>query len=146
LCGRSVDLAAVGHDGDRDVSLRHPAGGGGSAYSLYLAPARHRLGEKPVRRRRALDLGSLQEKCSMTTIALGKARKRDRQEEVFIATQWTLMWRKFRRHKLAMAGTAKIIVLYLIALFCEFVASQDPVTRDTAYTYVPPQRLHFFGE
>jgi peptide/nickel transport system permease protein len=39
-----------------------------------------------------------------------------------------------------------IALFYLIAIFCEFVATQDPLKRTTEYIHVPPQRLHFFDE
>jgi peptide/nickel transport system permease protein len=81
----------------------------------------------------------------MTAIPLEQSGKRPRDEEAFIATQWTLMGRKFRRHKLAMVGTAMIVLFYLIALFCEFVATQDPTRRNTDFIHVPPQRVHFLG-
>jgi peptide/nickel transport system permease protein len=81
----------------------------------------------------------------MAVTTLGRARKRTQDEDIFIATQWTLMWRKFRRHKLAMFGTFIVVLFYLIAIFCEFVATQDPLKRDTNYIHVPPQRIHWFG-
>ena len=82
---------------------------------------------------------------AMATLALGKARKRDKQEEIFIATQWTLMWRKFRKHKLAIVGVVVIVLFYLVAIFCEFVATHDPLKRSTEFIHAPPQRIHFFG-
>jgi peptide/nickel transport system permease protein len=81
----------------------------------------------------------------MAAISLGKVRPRAQEEDVFIATQWTLMWRKFRKHKLAMAGTAVVVLCYLIAIFCEFVATQDPFKRNTQFIHVPPQGIHLFG-
>jgi peptide/nickel transport system permease protein len=81
----------------------------------------------------------------MTAIPLEQTRRQRRDEEAFVATQWTLMGRKFRRHKLAMAGTIMIALFYLVALFCEFVATQDPLKRTTDFIHVPPMRIHFFG-
>ena len=81
----------------------------------------------------------------MATVALGKPRKLDKQEEVFVATQWTLMWRKFRKHKLAMVGVIGIALFYFIAIFCEFVATHDPLKRTTEFAYFPPQQIRFFG-
>jgi peptide/nickel transport system permease protein len=81
----------------------------------------------------------------MAALSFGKARRRKREEDVFIATQWTLIWRKFRRHKLALFGTAVVALFYLVAIFCEFIAPQDPLRRNTEYIHVPPQRIHFFG-
>jgi peptide/nickel transport system permease protein len=77
------------------------------------------------------------------TLLLGQ--KRSKMEDIFIATQWTLMWRKFRKHKLAMIGTAIVGLFYLIALFSEPLAPHDPLKRDTAFIHVPPQSLHWIG-
>jgi peptide/nickel transport system permease protein len=81
----------------------------------------------------------------MATTTLGKVGRRDRQEDVFIATQWTLMWRKFRKHKLAIAGTTVVVLFYVIAIFCEFIATQDPLKRTTKFIHVPPQSIHLIG-
>lgn len=81
----------------------------------------------------------------MATIAVGRPAKRNKQEDRFIATQWTLMWRKFRRHKLAMIGTFVVALFYLIAIFAEFIAPMDPFKRATDAIYTPPQGLHLFG-
>ncbi len=68
------------------------------------------------------------------------------EEEYYIASQWQLMWRKFRKHKLATGGTVVLIILYLGGIFCEFVAPYYLETRRVEYIYVPPQRIHFFDE
>jgi peptide/nickel transport system permease protein len=81
----------------------------------------------------------------MAVSTVERARRRIRNEDAFIATQWTLMWRKFRRHKLAMFGASVVALFYLVAIFCEFVATQDPLARDTDFIHVPPQPIHWFG-
>ena len=43
-------------------------------------------------------------------------------EEVYTASQWRLMWWKFRKHKLAMVSLAMIATLYFVVVFCEFLA------------------------
>lgn len=82
----------------------------------------------------------------MAATAVARTRARSKEEELYVATQWTLMWRKFRRHKLAMVGTAVVILFYLIAIFAEFIATQDPLKRSTDFIHVPPQGIHFFGK
>lgn len=62
---------------------------------------------------------------------------------VFMASQWRLMWWKFKRHKLAMIGGVIVILLYLVGIFAEFLAPADPNKVASSYTYSPPQRLHF---
>jgi len=56
------------------------------------------------------------------------------------------MWRKFKRHRLAMLGTILLIVFYTVALFAEFIGPYDIYRRDTQYLYCPPQRVHSFDE
>ncbi|MHB0875960.1 MAG: ABC transporter permease [Anaerolineae bacterium] len=61
---------------------------------------------------------------------------------MYVASQWQLMWWRFRRHKLAMISVVVIAVLYLIAILCEFLAPYDPGSHDTKWVFAPPQSLH----
>ena len=61
------------------------------------------------------------------------------QSEAAVASQWKLIWWKFRKHKLAMIGTVVTILIYIVALFAEFLAPYDPDTNFSQYTYAPPQ-------
>ena len=47
-----------------------------------------------------------------------------------IATQAQLMWRRFRKHRLAMAGAVAVILFYLVVLLAEFLAYADPEASD----------------
>ncbi len=63
----------------------------------------------------------------------------DKGDEIYVASQWKLVWWRFRKHKLAMVGLVVTLLMYLIAVFCEFSA---PTTRDAHhanYAYAPPQ-------
>jgi peptide/nickel transport system permease protein len=62
--------------------------------------------------------------------------------QVFVASHWKLMWWRFRRHKLALVSGAVVSFIYLIALFCEFLAPSDPNVFRAEYKYAPPQHLH----
>lgn len=68
------------------------------------------------------------------------------EEQYYLASQWKLMWLKFRKHKLATFGVSLLVVLYVAAAFCEFFSPYDPYKRHTAYIHCPPQRIHFFNE
>ena len=59
------------------------------------------------------------------------------------ASQWSLMWRKFRRHKLAVVSLYLLGLFYLAAAFSEFVSPQDIARRNNHYVYAPPQRIRF---
>jgi len=65
-------------------------------------------------------------------------------QTVYVASQWRLMWWKFKRHKLAMIGAVVVILLYLVAILAEFLAPADPNLVASTYTYAPPQTLRLF--
>jgi peptide/nickel transport system permease protein len=67
-------------------------------------------------------------------------------EKVFVASQWQLMWWKFIKHKPAIVGGILIIILYVIAFFCEVIAVHDPRSFSRLHTYAPPQRIRFFDQ
>ena len=70
----------------------------------------------------------------------------ERSEQFLIASQWRLMWWKFRKHKLAVVCSVILGVFYLVAIFCEFFSPADPRLRDSGHIYAPPQRMRFIGE
>jgi peptide/nickel transport system permease protein len=78
--------------------------------------------------------------------ARARERARRERERLYFASQWTLIWWKFRKHKLAITALFVLGVLYLTAAFCEFIAPYTPTTRFTAYFNAPPQRVHFFSQ
>ena len=67
-------------------------------------------------------------------------------EKYYLATQWQLMWRKFRRHKLALLGSSILIVLVLAAIFGDFLCPYDVYERHPDHVNAPPQRLRIFHE
>ena len=67
-------------------------------------------------------------------------------ERFYLASQWKLMFWKFRKHKGAVVASAMIILLYVMALFCEFLAPYRLDTRDSRYVFAPPQLIHFVDE
>ncbi len=64
------------------------------------------------------------------------------ESRVDVASQWKLMWWRFRRHKLAVVGTSIVALIYLTAIFAGFLAPYTRDWHDAQYTYAPPQRLH----
>lgn len=60
-------------------------------------------------------------------------------------SQFGLMWRRFKRHKLALVSLWVVGLFYLVALLAEFLAPVDPGHYSARYTYAPPQGLHFFA-
>ncbi|MDX7950620.1 ABC transporter permease [Lichenihabitans sp. Uapishka_5] len=68
------------------------------------------------------------------------------QERVYLASQWRLMWWKFKRHRLAVLAGLILLVLYGTIPFSEFLAPYNGQTRNTEFIRSPPQRMHFFHE
>lgn len=67
-------------------------------------------------------------------------------EAYYVASQWQLMGRKFRQHKLAIAGLVVIALFYLVAIFAEFVAPYQSLSRHPEYIYCQPQRIRFIDQ
>jgi peptide/nickel transport system permease protein len=65
-----------------------------------------------------------------------------KEEKIFVASQWKLMWLHFTRHRLAMIGLGVILVLYAMTILHTFVAPYEKSTR-SPFIFRPPQALHF---
>ena len=61
----------------------------------------------------------------------------------YTASQFQLMWWKFRKHRLALIGTALLGFFFFIALFAEFLSPYTPTARTPNYLHGRPQTLHF---
>jgi len=65
-------------------------------------------------------------------------------DTVRILGPWALVWRKFRRHRLAMWSGVVVILIYLIAAFGEFLAPVQIHETSVRNTFQPPQRIYLF--
>ena len=72
-------------------------------------------------------------------------RKLTEAEKLYTASQWQLMWRKFRDHKLAMVAAFVLGILYTIAFLAPFLAPYDS-WDNSRYVYMPPMTVHFMHE
>ena len=78
-----------------------------------------------------------------------KARQqseRRKGEETYTLSQGKLMIMRFRRNKLAIFGLIVLIMVYTMAIFCDFFAPYDGNTMYAQYKYMPPQKVHWFDE
>ena len=65
----------------------------------------------------------------------------ERDERYYLASQWQLMWRKFRRHRLAIVGGATVLLFYAAGICAGFLAPYDPQQRLAKLKDHPPMRL-----
>ena len=79
---------------------------------------------------------------SVATEVVGRRRPRTQaekaQERLYTASQWVLIWHKFRRHKLAVIGGVILLIMYLFAIFAQFVSPYSPTHKFTGNLYTPP--------
>jgi peptide/nickel transport system permease protein len=68
------------------------------------------------------------------------------EERISVATQWQLMWWRFRKHRLAMLSTAVVLLFYLVVFFADFLAYANPLASEAQRSLLPPQRIHWFDE
>ncbi|MEM7127515.1 MAG: ABC transporter permease [Chloroflexota bacterium] len=68
------------------------------------------------------------------------------EDRLYSASQWGLIWHKFRRHRLALIGGIILGIMYLLAVFAPFVSPYGPNQKFDDNLYTPPTRLHFSDE
>ncbi|HVJ23155.1 MAG TPA: hypothetical protein VM756_04380, partial [Burkholderiales bacterium] len=68
------------------------------------------------------------------------------QERFYRASQWQIMWWKFKRHRIAVIAGAILLLFYASTLVSEFIAPYDLHTRHSAYIFAPPQQVHVMHE
>src|ERR1044071_1575648 len=68
------------------------------------------------------------------------------EDRISVASNWTLVWWRFRKHKLALFSLGLLVVLYAVVLAPDFFSTQDPELTDARQAFIPVQSLHLFDE
>ena len=68
------------------------------------------------------------------------------QERFYLASQWKLMWWKFKLHRVAVVSGIVLLLMYGSTLVTEILAPYNLQTRNTDFIYASPQRVHLFHE
>jgi len=69
-------------------------------------------------------------------------KKRAKQEKYYTSSQWQLMGRKLLKHKLAVISFILLFMLYLGAVFANFLAPQGLEDFSATYSNAPPSKIH----
>jgi peptide/nickel transport system permease protein len=77
---------------------------------------------------------------------LSTERLTPEQERFYRASQWKIMWWKFRRHKIAVFCAWILAAFYASILVSEILAPYNLHTRDARHIYAPPQSVQLFHE
>ena len=64
------------------------------------------------------------------------------EDRVSLASNWTLVWWRFRKHRLAMASAVVLLGLYAVVLCPDFFSTQDPEATEARLAFIPVQRPH----
>lgn len=62
------------------------------------------------------------------------------------ASNWVLVWRKFKRHKLGLISGIFLLFSYLMLPFAGFISPYTPNERNADHLYAPPQTISWFHE
>jgi peptide/nickel transport system permease protein len=68
------------------------------------------------------------------------------EERISVASNWTLVWWRFRKNKLAVFSTFVLLFLMLVVLAPQFFATLDPEQTDARLAFIPIQRIHWLDE
>lgn len=72
--------------------------------------------------------------------------KKKTKEDYYLASQWTLMARKLKKHKLAKISLIVLGILYFCALFADFLAPYGLETFSSLYKDAHPTKIHCMYE
>ncbi len=75
-----------------------------------------------------------------------KAKRGMKKQEYVSRSQWQMIWRAFRKHRLGNIGTVIVLILIIGAVFAEFFAPYDYKDQYNSYSFSPPTTLHFRSE
>jgi len=67
-------------------------------------------------------------------------------QRIFVASQWQLMWWRFRKHRVAVASAIVVGGFYLAVLGADFLAYADPNASEAQRSLMPPQPVHWFDD
>ena len=68
------------------------------------------------------------------------------EERISVASQWQLVWWRFRRHKVAIVSAVVVALFYVVVAFADVFAYADPYASSAERSLLPPQTVHLFDE
>jgi len=76
------------------------------------------------------------------TLALQLASKAE--DRVSVASNWRLVWWRFRKNRLAVISAIVLIIFYAIVLVPDFFSTQDPEATEAFLAFIPMKGISFF--
>ena len=66
------------------------------------------------------------------------------EERVSVASNWQLVWWRFRKNRLAIVSSMVLVLFYVIVLVPDFFSTQDPEATEAFLAFIPMQGISFF--
>ncbi|HFE65768.1 MAG TPA: ABC transporter permease [Chloroflexi bacterium] len=82
----------------------------------------------------------------MSTINPVLDKETEEAQRYYSASQWQLVWWRFRKHRIALLGGLVLLFMLLSGLFAEFIGPYGGSTRNIEYLLGPPQIPRFWDE
>src|SRR5919108_733244 len=68
------------------------------------------------------------------------------EDRVSVASNWQLVWWRFRKNKLAVFSSILLMLFYVVVLVPDFFATQDPEATEAGLAFIPMQGISFFDD
>lgn len=68
------------------------------------------------------------------------------EKRISVASNWTLVWWRFRKNKLAVTSMVVLFFLFIVVLAPDFFATADPEQTDARLAFIPIQSIHWLDE
>jgi peptide/nickel transport system permease protein len=68
------------------------------------------------------------------------------EERISVASNWQLVWWRFRKHRLAMISAFVLIIFYIVVLFPDFFSVISPEETNQRLMFIPIQPIHLIRE
>lgn len=68
------------------------------------------------------------------------------EDRIAVASNWRLVWWRFRRHRLALASAVVLAMMYAVVLAPDFFSTQNPEATDARQAFIPVQGIRLFHD
>ena len=68
------------------------------------------------------------------------------EDRIAVASNWKLVWWRFRRHRLALISAAVLALMYAVVIAPDFFSTQNPEATDARQAFIPVQGIHLFQD
>lgn len=68
------------------------------------------------------------------------------EDRIAVASNWKLVWWRFRRHRLALVSAVVLAMMYAVVLAPDFFSTQNPEATDARQAFIPVQGIRLFND